>query len=78
MRHVTASQFKARCLSLMDEVAATGEQLLITKHGKPVAVLGPTSLAGAPSPFGVVGGGRIVADLIEPVACEPMRFEPLR
>jgi prevent-host-death family protein len=78
MRHVTASQFKARCLSLMDEVAATGEQLLITKHGKPVAVLGPTPLAGASSPFGVAAGGRIVADLIEPVDGEPIRFKTVR
>jgi prevent-host-death family protein len=36
-REITASQFKARCLRLLDEVAETGETLVVTKHGKPVA-----------------------------------------
>jgi len=37
-QRITASQFKARCLALMDQVAATGEVLLITKNGRPVAI----------------------------------------
>ena len=41
MKTIKASEFKAKCLKLMDEVAATGEPLLITKHGKPVARLLP-------------------------------------
>lgn len=36
-RTITASQFKARCLRLLDEVDETNEPLVITKHGKPVA-----------------------------------------
>ena len=39
MRTVKASEFKAKCLKLMDEVAETGEPVLITKNGKPVARL---------------------------------------
>jgi prevent-host-death family protein len=38
---ITASQFKARCLRLLDEVAETGETLVVTKHGKPVARVVP-------------------------------------
>ena len=34
---VTATQFKARCLALLDEVAAGGGELVVTKRGKPVA-----------------------------------------
>ncbi|MEX2138350.1 MAG: type II toxin-antitoxin system Phd/YefM family antitoxin [Pirellulales bacterium] len=34
---VPASQFKAKCLALLDEVAATGQPIVVTKHGKPVA-----------------------------------------
>ena len=34
---VTATQFKARCLALLDEVADSGSELVITKRGKPVA-----------------------------------------
>lgn len=36
-RTIPASQFKAKCLALLDEVAATGETLVVTKRGKPVA-----------------------------------------
>ncbi|WP_420468275.1 type II toxin-antitoxin system Phd/YefM family antitoxin [Panacagrimonas sp.] len=39
MRTIQASVFKTHCLTLMDEVATSGESLLITKHGKPVAEL---------------------------------------
>ena len=41
MRTIKASEFKAKCLKLMDEVAETGEPLLITKSGKPIARLVP-------------------------------------
>lgn len=36
-----ASVFKAKCLALMDEVARTGEAIVITKNGEPVAQLAP-------------------------------------
>ena len=38
---VPAGQFKARCLALLDQVAQTGESILVTKRGKPVARLVP-------------------------------------
>ena len=31
-----ASEFKAKCLKLMDEVAATGETIIVTRNGRPV------------------------------------------
>jgi prevent-host-death family protein len=40
-RHIKASEFKAKCLALMDEVARTGAGVVITKNGKPVAELVP-------------------------------------
>lgn len=40
-KEITATQFKARCLRLLDQVAETGEALTITKHGRPVARLEP-------------------------------------
>lgn len=40
-RMMKASEFKAKCLQLMDEVAATGETIVITKNGRPVSELGP-------------------------------------
>ena len=40
-RTIKASEFKAKCLKLMDEVAETGEEIIITKNGKPVSRLLP-------------------------------------
>ena len=39
MLTMKASEFKAKCLKLMDEVNETGEEIVITKNGKPVSVL---------------------------------------
>lgn len=41
MKSIKASEFKAKCLNLMDEVASTGEEIVITKNGKPVSKLTP-------------------------------------
>ena len=38
---VKASEFKAKCLALMDEVARTGETVVITKKGAPLVELVP-------------------------------------
>ena len=40
-RSIKASEFKAKCLKLMDEVAETGDEIVITKHGRPVSKLAP-------------------------------------
>lgn len=40
-RIISAGEFKAKCLKLMDEVNDTGEQIVITKHGRPVSRLVP-------------------------------------
>jgi prevent-host-death family protein len=40
-RTVPAAVFKAKCLALLDEVAATGQILIVTKRGKPVARILP-------------------------------------
>ena len=41
MKEIKASVFKARCLRLMDEVATSGEEIVVTKNGKPVSRLVP-------------------------------------
>ena len=65
-RTIPAGEFKDRCLALMDEVAETGEEILITKHGKPVWRLVP---AENPKPriFGLYRDQiRIVGDIMSP------------
>jgi prevent-host-death family protein len=39
MKKVAAAEFKATCLKLIDQVAATGEPIEVTKRGKPLARL---------------------------------------
>lgn len=64
---IKASEFKAKCLRLMDEVATSGVPLVITKNGRPVAQLGPIvsrppTLAGAHK-----GEITILGDIVEPL-----------
>lgn len=42
-KEITATQFKARCLRLLDEVAESGETLVVTKRGRPVVRVEPSS-----------------------------------
>ena len=65
-RAIPAAQFRDRCLKLLDEVQATGEKLIVTKHGRPVAAIVPA--VGTPDE-GIIGWSddiRIDTDLTEP------------
>ncbi len=65
---IPAGEFKAKCLSLMDEVERTGESLVITKRGRPVARLIPASPT-SQSVFGSMRGtATIKGDIISPLA----------
>ena len=50
--NISAAEFKSRCLKIMDEVNESHEEVVITKHGKPVAKLVPYSSKPAKSIFG--------------------------
>lgn len=54
MREIKASEFKAKCLKLIDEVNQTGESIVVTKRGKVVARLD----AAYPKPANPFGRGR--------------------
>lgn len=41
MRVIPASEFKQKVLKLIDAVAATGQEIVVTKHGRPMAKLVP-------------------------------------
>ncbi len=69
-RIIKASEFKAKCLSLMDEVAQSGESLVITKNGKPVAELKPYG-AGKKNLFGIWKDAVVITgDIISPIDVE--------
>lgn len=65
---IQASQFKAKCLALMTQVARTGETIVVTKNGKPVAELRPHRPPRVKSPIGLhKDSSRILGDIMEPV-----------
>ena len=64
---IKAGEFKAKCLELMDLVANRGEEIVITKRGKPVARLVPVENAATLSPFGFMRGtAEILGDILAP------------
>ncbi len=69
-RMIKASEFKATCLKLMDEVAETGDEVVITQNGNPVSRLVPYR-AKPKSLFGCLRGQmEITGDIMSPVLDE--------
>jgi prevent-host-death family protein len=67
MQVIQASAFKAKCLALMDMVAESGETLIVTKNGRPVAELRPYSGGRVDSPFGLHRDLTICGDILSPI-----------
>jgi prevent-host-death family protein len=59
-----AGEFKARCLAVLDDVAISGREVIITKRGRPVAKLVPV---GKPSEVPIEGLIVHQGDLIAPI-----------
>ena len=68
MTVITATEFKAKCLHLLDEVQRTGEDLVISKHGKPVARV--VAEKAAKPWLSLRGKGSFKGDPFEPVVKE--------
>ena len=67
---INATEFKAKCLKLMDEIAKTHESITVTKHGKPVARLVPIELENTQTTtgFGCMADSiEILGDIISPI-----------
>lgn len=68
---ISAAEFKAKCLKLMDEIARTGQPIVITKRGKPVAKLVPAEPAPRKPLFGCMAGTvTYEGDLLAPLDVE--------
>lgn len=71
MQTIHASDFKARCLAILDQVCATGERLIILKRGQPVAELGPVIREGARYPQEELKGTvTVLGDIVGPAVPE--------
>jgi prevent-host-death family protein len=64
-RFVTATEFKAKCLGLIDEVEAKGESITVTRRGRPVVVIQPATRKRLKSPMGILSGKvKVVGDIV--------------
>ena len=66
MRHqtISATEFKAKCLSLLSEIDEHGGTITITKRGRPMATLGQVKKSPFKSSAGVLAGKiKILGDL---------------
>jgi prevent-host-death family protein len=64
-RLVSATEFKAKCLALLDEVQEHGGTITVTKRGRPVATVVPAKQKPWKSTKGILAGkGKIVGDIV--------------
>ena len=71
MEMITASNFKARCLAILDRVQQTGERIVISKRGLPVAELGPATKANQEYPqFDLKNSVTVLDDIVGPAVPE--------
>ena len=70
MQTIKASEFKAKCLALMDQVNETGDDIIITKNGVPVSKLSPI-INNPKTLFGTSKQNiKIIGDILEPIEVE--------
>jgi prevent-host-death family protein len=69
MKTVSVTEFKAHCLELVNEVSRTGESVVLTKRGKPTAMVVPPPVQEAKR--WILGQhkdtAKIVGDIIAPL-----------
>ena len=59
---VGAAEFKARCLELVDRVKETAVEYTVTRHGVPVATLGPVRHTDSTEFVGSMSGSVLAFD----------------
>ena len=66
-REISAGEFKARCLALMDEVRDRGGEYIITKRGVPVARLLPVRIERRSLLGSMKGTVKVLGDIVSPL-----------
>ena len=76
---VPVTKFKAACLALLDKVKSTGQPILVTRQGEPLALISPPPWHEKPESWlgSFKSKGRIVGDIVSPIVdekdCEALR-----
>lgn len=78
MQTMAISKFKATCLAVLERVRRTGEPVLVTRFGKPVAEVVPPPVPERPGEWlgSLSDRGEIIGDIVSP-AVEPGEWEAL-
>ncbi|MCU1239021.1 MAG: prevent-host-death family protein [Candidatus Solibacter sp.] len=64
-RVIGATEFKSKCLALLDEIDDHGGTITVTKRGRPVATISPANKRRFKNPAGILAGkGVIIGDIV--------------
>ena len=61
-RTINVTEFKAKCLALLDDVSKGSGTITVTKRGKPIATVGPARRSKWKSPEGALAGKVVIDD----------------
>ncbi len=69
---LSISKFKATCLAVLDRVKRTGQPVLVTRHGEPIAIIEPPPLEEMGKSWlgSFRGKGKITGDIVSPALNE--------
>lgn len=69
MDEISISEFKAKCLAILEQVRKTKKPIRVTRFGKPVAeVVPPSPVKDRTSWIGSMAGrGKILGDIVSPI-----------
>ena len=67
MEEIAVSKFKATCLAVLERVKKTGQPVLVTQFGQPIARIEPPEPVKRIKLGGGIGTGRIRGDIVGPI-----------
>jgi prevent-host-death family protein len=72
VEEIAISKFKATCLAVLERVRKTGQPILVTRFGEPVAEIGPPSPPKRSTRWlgGMRGTAQILGDIVSPASDE--------
>jgi prevent-host-death family protein len=71
MKEIAISKFKATCLAVLERVRKTGEPVVVTRFGQPVAKISPPDPAKRGARLGTGAGTMVIlGDIVSPIGDE--------
>ena len=70
MKEIAISKFKATCLAVLEKVRKTGEPILVTRFGHPIAEINPPGIVKKIKLGGGAGTMVILGDIVGPIGDE--------